>query len=174
MVLMREALIIIDMLNDFVKESAPLAVPGINIIIEPIKREIEQARQNSTPIIFLCDCHDEKDKEFRLFPPHARKGTAGANVINGLRPQGNDIIVRKSSFSGFYNTVLEETLAKLSVNKIIITGTVTNICVFLTAVDAIIRGFEVDIIEDAVIGLNKKDHQYALDQMKSIFGINII
>jgi nicotinamidase-related amidase len=170
----KKALIIIDLLNDFVSEGAPMAVPNINTIIGPIKGEIEKARRGNYPVIFLCDCHDEDDREFKLFPPHARKGTAGANVIDELKPEGTDILVRKSSFSGFYDTVLDETLKKLSVGKLIITGTVTNICVLYTAIDAIMRGYEVDIVEDAVIGLNETDHKYALGQMRDLFKINIV
>lgn len=170
----KKALIIIDLLNDFVNEDAPLAVPNISTIIGPIKREIEKARRSNYPIIYLCDCHDEDDREFKLFPPHAKKGTKGANIIEELKPEGTDILVRKSSFSGFFDTVLDETLKKLSVEKIIITGTVTNICVLYTAVDAVMRGYEVDVVKDAVTGLNERDHRYAMDQMKNLFKINII
>jgi len=170
----KKALMIVDLLNDFVKEDAPLAVPGIRSIISPIKREIEKARSIGYPIIYLCDCHEEEDMEFKLFPPHARIGTSGANVIDELRPEGNDILVRKSSFSGFFDTVLDDTLKKLSIEKTIITGTVTNVCVLYTAVDAVMRGYMVDIIEDAVIGLNKKDHFYALGQMENLFHIKIL
>ena len=170
----KKALIIIDLLNDFVNEGAPLAVPNISTIVGPIKREIEEARKSNYPIIFLCDCHDEDDREFRLFPAHAKKGTRGANVIDELKPEGNDILVRKSSFSGFYDTVLDETLKKLSVGKIILTGTVTNICVLYTAIDAIMRGYEVDVVKDAVIGLNEREHRFALDQMRDLFKINIL
>jgi nicotinamidase-related amidase len=170
----KKALLIIDLLNDFVNEGAPLAVPGIGKIVGPIKEQIEKARKEVYPVIYLCDCHEEDDNEFKLFPPHAKKGTSGANVIDDLRPEGTDILVRKNSFSGFNKTVLDETLKKLSISKVIITGTVTNICVQYTAVDAIMRGYEVDIIEEAVIGLNEEDHKYALEHMKSLFGINII
>jgi nicotinamidase-related amidase len=170
----KKALLVIDLLNDFMNEDSPMAVPGIFKIIDPIKEQIEKARKEVYPIIYLCDCHEEDDSEFKLFPPHAKKGTPGANVIDELRPEGTDILVRKNSFSGFYDTVLDETLKKLSVGEVIITGIVTNICVQYTAVDAAMRGFEVDIIEEAVTGLDEKEHRYALEHMKSIFGINIV
>jgi nicotinamidase-related amidase len=170
----KKALLIINLLNDFVNEDGPLAVPGISKIIGPIKEQIEKARKEVYPIIYLCDCHEEDDSEFKMFPPHAKKGTSGANVIDELRPEGNDILVRKNSFSGFYNTVLDETLKKLSVGELIITGTATNSCVQYTAVDAAIRGYKVDIIEKAAIGFDEKDHKYALEHMKNIFGIYIV
>lgn len=164
---------IVDLLNDFVQEDAPMAVPGIRKIIDPIRQQIEKARKGCCPIIYICDCHEDGDREFKLFPPHARKGTAGANVIDELRPEGTDILVRKSSFSGFYGTVLHETLKKLSVDRVVITGATTNIGVKYTAVDAVMRGYDVDIIADSVIGPDRKEHEYALEHLKNIFGIDI-
>lgn len=170
----KKALIIIDLLNDFVNKDSQMAVPGIREIIDPIKEQIEKARKETYPIIYLCDCHEEDDREFRLFPLHAVKGSPGANVIEDLRPEGTDILVRKSSFSGFCGTRLDETLNKLSVISLLITGTITNTSVQYTAVDAVMRGYEVDIIEEAVRGLNARDHRLALKHMKNTFGINII
>jgi nicotinamidase/pyrazinamidase len=165
---------IVDLLNDFVNDDSPMAVPGIREIIDPIKEQMEKARKETYPIIYLCDCHQEDDREFRLFPPHAVKGSPGANIIEELRPEGTDILVRKSSFSGFCGTLLDEILKKLSVTSLIITGTITNTSVQYTAVEAVMRGYEVDIIGEAVRGLDERDHGSALDHMKNIFGINIV
>jgi len=52
---MRQALLVIDMLNDFVREEAPLEVSKSREIIPNIKREIDKARQNEIPVIYLCD-----------------------------------------------------------------------------------------------------------------------
>jgi len=170
----KKALLVIDMLNDFVLEGAPLRVPKIEKIIEPIKREISKARSEGYQVIYLCDSHEEDDKEFELFPPHAVKNTEGSKIIDDLKPEGSDLIVRKNTFSGFLNTNLDEILKKLSVEKLIVTGDVTNICILYTVADAIMRGYKVDIIKDAIIGIDRKDHNFALDQMKKIFKVNIV
>ncbi|MBN2072841.1 MAG: cysteine hydrolase [Actinobacteria bacterium] len=170
----KKALLIIDMLNDFVGKGAPIEVPGAESIIGPIKQEIEKARVSGYPIIYLCDCHQENDPEFDLFPPHAIRGTEGSMIISELKPQGTDILVRKNTFSGFYNTGLEQMMTKLGVGEVIITGLVTNICVFFTAVDAVIRGFKVGVIKNAVIALDQNDHLYALGQMEKVLKANII
>lgn len=169
-----KALLVIDMLNDFVLDGAPLKVPKIERIIDPIKREMEKARSEGYPVIYLCDSHDKEDREFEMFPPHAIRNTEGSKIIEELKPQGNDIIVRKSSFSGFFNTDLDEILKKLSVKKLIVTGDVTNICVYYTVAGAVMRGYRVDVVKDAVIGLNKRDHRFALDQMRNVLKVNII
>lgn len=165
---MRQALLVIDMLNDFVREKAPLEVPGSREIIFNIKREIEKARQNEMPVIYLCDAHKPDDPEFKIWPPHCIEGTEGAEVIEELKPDKDDFIVKKVSYSGFYNTKLEELLKSLGVQKLFLTGIVTNICVLYTGVDALMRGFEVEIIEDCVAGLNNDDHKFAIRQLKEV------
>jgi len=170
----KKSLLVIDMLNDFRDGDASFKIPGFADIIKPIKREMEEARKNSYPIIYLCDCHDEDDREFRLFPPHALKGSRGASIVDELKPEGTDILVRKNTFSGFYNTELDDMLIKLSISKIVITGIITNISVICTAVDALMRGYEVDVVRDAVRGLDRKSHNYGLDQMKNVFKVGII
>ena len=170
----KKSLLVIDMLNDYRDKDVPFKIPGFTNIIEPIKREIEEARKNGCPIIYLCDCHDKDDSEFRLFPQHAIKGSRGASIVDELKPEGTDILVRKNAFSGFYNTELDEMLKKLSIRKIVITGIITNISVMCTAVDALMRGYEVDVVKDAVRGLDNKSHEHALDQMENVFKIGII
>ena len=170
----KKALLVIDMLNDFVMDGAPLKVPNIEKIIEPIKREIEKARSSGYSVIYLCDSHDKDDKEFRMFPPHAVKNTEGSRIIDELKPQGTDIIIRKGSFSGFFNTDLDEVLKRLEVKKLIVTGDVTNICVLYTVADAVMRDYEVDVVKDAVIGLDAEGHRFALNQMEKVLNVNIV
>lgn len=165
---MREALLVIDMLNDFVREGAPLEVPRAREIIPNIQREIEKARNNDYPVIYLCDAHKPDDPEFKIWPPHCVEGTEGAEVIDELKPAKGDFVIKKISYSGFYNTKLEELLKSLGVQKLFLTGIVTNICVLYTGVDALMRGFEVEVIEDCVAGLNEEDHKFAIRQLKEI------
>lgn len=169
----RKSLLVIDMLNDYSEEDAPFQISGFTNIIEPIKREIEEARKNNWPIIYLCDCHEKDDREFRLFPPHAIRGSRGASIVDELKPEGTDILVRKNTFSGFYNTELDEMLKKLSISKIVITGIITNISVMCTAVDALMRDYEVDVVKDTLRGLDDKSHDFAIDQMENVFNIGV-
>ncbi len=170
----KKSLIIIDMLNDFVSKGAPLEVPEARKIIGPINREREKARKGNYKVIYLCDSHEPDDPEFEMYPPHAVKNTEGAAIINELRPQERDIIIKKTTLSAFYNTNLKQVLDKMEVNHVIITGCVTNICVYFAAFEAKVRGYIVDVVEDAVAGLNEKDHQLALGQMREVLKANIV
>lgn len=108
----KEALLIIDMLNDFVLPGAPLEAPETRTIIKNIQKEIHDARLAGQPVIYVCDNHDIDDKEFGKYgwPPHAIKGTKGAEVIDELAPAPGDQIVPKGTYSGFSGTRLDEVL----------------------------------------------------------------
>jgi len=170
----RNALLIIDMLNDFVLKGAVLEVPAARNIIPNLKKSIDEAREKKIPIIYICDSHAEDDKEFEIFPPHAVKGTKGAQVVEELSPKHRDYLVEKTTYSGFYNTELDDLLKKLDVNELIVTGIVTNICVMYTVYDAFLRGYRVIVPEDCVAGLNEEDHKFALKQMRNILKAEII
>ena len=51
----REALLVLDMLNDFVRVGAPLEVPDNRKSIPSIQREIKKARRKGNPVIYVCD-----------------------------------------------------------------------------------------------------------------------
>jgi nicotinamidase-related amidase len=167
------ALLITDMLNDFVNAGAPLEVPAARAIISNINKEIKKARKKHVPIIYCCDAHKDKDPEFELWPRHAIKGTEGAEVIKQLKPHKEDYVVAKTSYSCFYRTSLDRLLKKLGRTHLIITGVVTNICVLYTAADAYMRGYRVIIPQNCVAALTESEHQFALQQMKQLFHAEI-
>lgn len=172
----KEALLIIDMLNDFVLTGAPLEVPQTRTIIKKIQREIKHARSEKKPVMYLCDTHEPDDKEFRKFnwPAHAVKGTKGSEIIRELAPLPGDIVIPKNTYSGFYNTTLEEDLKRLRITRVRLTGCVTHICVLFTAADAALRDYDVTVVKDAVAGTTKEDHDAALRIMKNVLGAEII
>jgi len=169
-----KALIIVDMLNDFVQEGAPLKVPEIESIIGPIKREIRKAHIENYPVIYICDSHDCDDREFKLYPPHAVENTNGSEIIDELKPEIKDLVIKKKTLSSFYNTGLEKALKEKQVEEIILTGCVANICIYFAAFEAVIRGLRVSVVLDAIMGLNRRDYDIAVEQMKKVLKINLI
>jgi len=165
---MEDALLIIDMLNDFVHPRGALYIPGAEKIIPNVKRELDRAHQSGIPVIYVNDAHQPDDPEFKVWPKHAVEGTWGAQVVDELKPQPNDIIVYKISYSGFYGTNLHNILRELAISRLRVTGVATSICVLYTAVDALMRGYEVEVIPDAVAGLTPEDHKFALRQLTEV------
>jgi len=170
----KSALLIIDMLNDFVKEGGALVVPAAAGIIPHIEVELKKAREAKIPVIYVDDSHSSDDTEFESWPRHAVEGTWGAEVVKELAPFEGEHVVSKRRYSGFFGTRLDSLLRELGVKIIILTGTATNICVYSTALDAFMRGYEVIVIRNCVAGLTKEDHDTALRWMKEFLGAKII
>lgn len=162
------ALVVIDMLNDFILDDAPLRVPGGKEIISNIAAEIDKARKEGIPVIYLCDCHTQDDPELRVWPPHAMKGTPGAQVVAELAPAECDIVIPKTRYSGFFRTDLEQRLNSLKVERLILTGVCTEICVLHTAADAIMRGLHVEVPDGCTAGLSEEGHRFALHQIRNV------
>ncbi len=172
----KEALLVCDMLNDFVLPGASLEVPDARIMIPVIRTEIDKAHAVGNPVVYVCDAHEPDDKEFRKFgwPAHAVKGTQGAAVIKELTPTEEDTIIYKKTYSGFYGTILDATLRRLDVDSIRITGLMTHISVLFTTQEAVLRDYGVIVIENGVAGLAREDHEAALRIMKNVFGVRLL
>ncbi len=170
----RAALLVVDMLNDFVLPGAPLEVPAARAIMPVMRRRMDEARQAGIPVVFVCDAHAEDDPEFKIWPVHAVKDTLGAAIVDELSPQAGDLVVDKTTHSAFYGTRLEEILKENGIRHLTITGILTNICVFFTAADAVMRGFGVEVARDSVAALTSDENNFALDQMAKVLKVGVI
>jgi len=173
---MKDALLIIDMLNDFVLQGAPLEVPETRSIIAAIRKQVDKARQEGRMVIYVCDSHTADDPEFSRmgWPPHAVRGTDGAAVIDQLAPMEMDPVVEKTSYSAFHQTGLEGLLQSRNIDHLTLTGCVTNICIFYTAYDAVIRGYDVTVPSDSVADLDAGDGTFARKQMAEVLGVKVV
>lgn len=106
----KTALLIIEMQNDFIREGAILEVPGIRSQIPKIRRLIETCRDLGVPIVFTRQVYrpDKKVKPLvlEMFPllekEGLREGTEGAEIYGEIKPEPEDIVIRKMGFSAFY------------------------------------------------------------------------
>lgn len=172
---MTKALLVIDMLNDFVLPGAPLEVPRTREMLPRLAQRLAAARQAGLAVIYVCDAHQPDDREFvRMgWPPHALAGSPGAEVVAALAPQAGEPVVVKQTYSGFYGTGLETLLQGLGVEELILTGCVTNICILYTAADAVMRGFRVQVPVDSVADLDPAQGAFALQQMQRVLGVTL-
>ncbi len=170
----KKAVLVVDMLNDFTLEDAPLRVDENSMIADNIKSLIEERRGNDEAIIYICDSHREDDREFKIWPKHCVEGTKGAMIIDKLKPLDSDFIVKKTTYDGFYNTVLEDLLYSLNVNHLTITGCVSNICILHTASSAVLRGYEVEIPLNCISSLDETSKNCAIDHFKNVLNIKLI
>ncbi|MEN3186459.1 MAG: isochorismatase family cysteine hydrolase [Atribacterota bacterium] len=169
------ALLVIDMLNDFVTEQGVLFVgPQVNGVIPFIQNVLARYRKSNDPVIYVCDAHHANDAEFRLFPPHCVEGTWGAQVIDSLRSHGGEIIIPKRRFSAFFGTSLDITLREMEVRELEIVGVCTNICVLYTCAEARMLHYGVRVYREGVTSFDLLAHEWALKEMEKTLKAEVV
>jgi nicotinamidase-related amidase len=182
------ALVIVDMQNDFVRVGAPLEVPDARKTIGSHQALIQSFRKRNLPIIFtkfishphyylLWDwspqckpptkcCWKGHDRFYSDID--ARRECV--NVIDELKPEARDIIIEKNGYGAFHKTDLADIIRSFGLNSIVITGTVTQICVEETAREAFHHGFRTTIAADAVSSFAPDLHAATLKNFAMKFG----
>ena len=167
----RHAILVIDMLNDFVGEKAPLRCPGGETIIPDLQRLFKWVRGregDDVQLVFIEEAHRENDADFRVRPVHAVKGTWGSDFIPELYPEKDEYIVQKRRHSGFAYTDLDLYLREENIDTVVMTGVWTNVCVRSTATDALARAYKVITLSDGCASKTEEMHEYGLNDL-SIF-----
>lgn len=144
------AILVIDMINDFVLPGSTLEVAGAGATIPAISEFLDFGRQNGWQVIYCNRIHRlsgidvEKTREhyFRNNNPFCLPDSFGAQIVKGLEPHHSDIIIEKLRFSAFMGTGLDFILRRLKSERIFITGTQYPNCIRSTAVDALCLDYE--------------------------------
>jgi nicotinamidase-related amidase len=165
------ALIIVDMLNEFV--DGKLANPKAQAIIPPLQRLLRHAREEDWVVVFSNDAHEPDDPELRVWGEHAMAGTPEAEVIAQLAPREGEIVSPKRVYGAFDATGLDEQLRGRGVEEVVITGQHTHICVRHSSYGASIRGYAITIPRDAVCGFEGVDEDEALAYLQMAYGAEI-
>lgn len=166
--------LVIDMLNDFIEDEGALLVPGAKRIVPRIEQVLVEARQQKIPVIYITDSHRPDDHEFRYWPAHAVSDTWGGEVIKELEPGEGDYIIPKRRYSAFFGTDLDTYLRELGITKLYLTGVLTNICIYATALDASMRNFRVAVIKDAVASLSEDTDRFIFGQLEDVLQAELI
>lgn len=170
-----KALLVIDMLNDFINVGGALetGIEGRDIV-PFVKEKIEEYRKNGDAVIYICDNHETDDKEFDMFPSHCVKDTHGSNIIKELEVKEEDKIILKRRYSAFFGTDLDLTLREKGITEISLVGVCSNICVLYTSADARNIAYDVNVYREGVASFDKKAHDFALKEMSTTLGCTVI
>lgn len=125
----KTALIVIDMVNGFVKEGV-FASSRVYDLIPEIVSIVENLPQSNK--IFFLDSHTKDSKEFDSYPIHCLEGTNEELLIDELDNliDSNSLKIKKNSTNGAIEDLFLKWLDKNShIENFIITGCITEVCV---------------------------------------------
>ncbi len=167
----RVALLVVDMLNDFLEPGGKMVLPGGHVLYDPINRLAGAVRRRGGEVVWVCDRHeDPEDREFDKRTPHCLAGTWGADVVAALHREEGDHELPKRRYSAFFQTDLDLWLRERDVRTVIACGVVTNICVRSTVHDAFFRGYEVVVATDACAATGEREQASTLYDIETHFG----
>jgi nicotinamidase-related amidase len=182
------ALVVVDMQNDFVRVGAPLEVPDARETIEVHLELLEWFRTRKRPIVFTRFIAGPREtlmwKWSPVIAPPTRCCWPGIKrtyadvdgerecvaVIDELEPRHNEHQVDKYGYNGFHRTPLTDLLNAHGVDTVVITGTVTQICVEDTARGAFHEGFQAAVVSDAVSSYAPELHRASLQTLAMKYG----
>ena len=158
----KRALLVLDMIVDYLTPGRPLEVARARDIVPAIAARLEAARKEGIPVVYIVDQHKPGDPDLALWGGHAIEGTEGDEVWPALAPKPGDRVVHKPTYSAFSRSDLEQVLAELKVDTLVLTGCLTEIGLFCTAKDALERGYAVELPPDAQAGSSAKTEGVAM------------
>ena len=180
------ALILVDVLNDFLAPDGKLAgVIGPMIEKLQLKRNLQRlldgARHARLQTIYAPHGADEHSFDgipyihprfqFGLDNKVFWTGTHGADFYEPLRPREGDIVVgRHHMFDSFNGTGLEERLRAQRIKKVILAGLTSQTCIEGTGRHALEAGFHVTFLTDAVSEFTDAAHRAAIEISYPTFG----
>jgi nicotinamidase-related amidase len=182
------ALLIVDMQNDFVRSGAPLEVPEARATLSVHDRLIEAARRRGLPVVYTKFLSHPEYYLLWEWSPQCRPPTKCcwkghrryyedvgreldcSDVIDEIYPAPGDPIVEKYGYGSFHDTSLGPLLRDMGVRSLLITGTVTQICVEETAREAFHHGFRTTLVADAVSSYAPDLHAATLKNFAMKFG----
>ncbi|MBX3234351.1 MAG: cysteine hydrolase [Labilithrix sp.] len=162
----RRALLVVDMIADHLTPGALLEVPRARAVVPALQARLDAARAAGVPVVYVLDEHEADDPDLDAWGTHAVRGSAGAEVWPDLAPRAGDRIVRKPSYSAFYESTLEPLLDELRVDTLVLTGCLTEIGLTATATDALQRGFAVEVPPDTQAGSCAEAETVALGTLR--------
>lgn len=172
-----DALVIVDMQNDFLPQGS-LPVTMGDTIIPVINRYLALFHENGLPVFATRDWHPPDHCSFLQqggpWPPHCIATTSGAAFHPEIEfPISTQIISKatkqeKDAYSAFTDTQFNTLLQTSGVRRLFIGGVATEYCVLNTVKDALQYHYATFVLEDATRAIKPDDGSHALEEMKRL------
>jgi len=176
------ALLVIDMQHGFLDEGASLEIPKGRDVIPNIRKLISSARSLGVPVIFTefvyadnVPClrgdpfgpeHLAREAGERngygptpgncLIGPNPGAGAESAATIPALKPEPGELVLQAHTYDKFYGTHLDLALRSQNIQRLMVTGVTTDVCVNSTIVAGSTRNYAITAVTDGMATIH--DH----------------
>lgn len=175
---MKNALIVIDMVKDFVEPDGSLYIgEHVNDTISTINELIISSLKKQDIIYFICTSYPKNHfkENFGEEIPHCVEGTIGREVTDRfvpimLRNLQNVLYIPKVYKSGFRDNAFQHFINTVGAfDSYCICGVHTSTSILLTAVDMIHQGLNnVTVLLNAICDVLDEDHRAGIKVMENL------
>ena len=167
---LKDALLLVDVIQDFRHEGAERLLESFRERHPALMTAIERARRDEIPIVYANDNHGVWDGDAGSLVRRAVEDGRAPELVEAVAPTDDDRFVVKPRYSAFDHTPLELVLRELEVERVLLAGVATEMCVVQSAIDAKEEGFKVTILADACATNDERMERLALEYAERIVG----
>lgn len=172
----KTALIIVDMMNRFcdpqwmgkgTTDGAKKVAAELATIIPNIKSVLEGFRRSNGLVVHVVNAKWTRDgrevvryqrgRDYELFD------TPAMSIIEELRPQPGEIVIRKVASSAFTGTGLDYMLKNAGIENVVLCGQYGTACVFYTMIQSREFGFNNYWLEDGMLYSGTDTHKQVFE-----------
>ncbi len=156
-------MILVDLQNDFLAGGA-LPVPNGECVVNAANSYVTLFGAHHLPVFATRDWHPQNHCSFLEqggpWPPHCVAGTKGAEFPPALTLPKDACILAKATrpeqeaYSAFQGTSLDKLLRAAGVTRLFVGGLATDYCVLNSVKEALVIGYAVFLLEDAIAGVD--------------------
>jgi nicotinamidase-related amidase len=151
---MKEALLVIDVQNEYFTGKLPVTHPVGSL--DKILKAMDWAHEGRVPVIVIR--HTSTPPEATTF----RKDTHGWELHDEIKRRHADVIIDKTLPGSFTGTTLDNWLRERGITMVTIVGYMTQMCCDTTARQAFHRNYAVNFLSDATGTLDISNHAGAI------------
>ncbi|HEX4746415.1 MAG TPA: isochorismatase family cysteine hydrolase [Gaiellaceae bacterium] len=169
---MKDCLLAVDLFSDLSFEDGDRLLASLEARQEGFVETLARARSTAVPVVYANDTFGVWNGDRSDIVRRGLEGRGG-HVLESLQPTESDAFVVKPRYSAFDLTPLELVLSTLDVERLLLMGTTTEMCVAQTAIDARERGYLVTVIVTACATPDERLEQIALEYLEQVAGARL-
>jgi len=169
----RDALVLIDVVNLFDHEDGERLLASFRERLSGFEELLERSRTNGVPVVYANDSAGRWDSDAPGLVEAALEGPGG-DVVRALAPRDGERFVLKPRYSIFDHTPLSILLEELEVERLLLAGGATEMCVVQSAIDARELGYKVTIVPDACAAVDLEMERVSLEYAERVVGAWVV
>lgn len=178
----------VDVQADFMLPGGKLYIPGAEKLLPNIRKLTDAARRGEVFLVSHGDFHSANDPEFKQFPPHCVKGTAGAELVPdaltdkvvrvendaksklpGDLSKYQQVILEKQTLDIFESQHANDLVERLGdAAEFVVFGVATEYCVSYAVKGLLKRKRRVAVVRDAIETLAPEVGEKTLAELRSL------